>query len=300
MSKKIILVTGGTSGMGAYMVKSLAAEGHRVYAGMRDSDGRNAELKSRMVEHAKATRHDIRVLALDVLDQSSVNRALDTVMADNDRIDVLINNAGLFYVGVTEAFTIEQVRVQMETNFIAPMRMYRAVLPFMHRQQEGLIINTSSVAGRLVFPFMGIYCASKYALEAAVEAMRYELSGSGIDSILIEPGPFNTGLINKTVRANDTSRATAYGALADVPEAMIQGFEDFMKSHPKSDPQHIADVVVELVALPYGQRPLRTSLGTTYGVCELNKLAAPLQAEALQAMQFGHLDPNQPAQAQVA
>jgi len=300
MSKKVILVTGSSSGMGVNMVNTLAAQGHRLYAGMREIDGRNAGAKERMLEQAGLAGHDIRVLPLDVLDQQSVDSAIAGIVAENGRIDVLINNAGLLYMGVTEAFTVDQVRDQMETNFIAPLRMYRAVLPQMHRQKDGLIINTSSVAGRLAFPFMGAYCASKYALEAMVETLRYELSASGIDSIMIEPGPFNTGIVGKTVREQDTSRLAAYGELAAVPEAMMQSFSEFMATSPESEPQRIADAVARLVALPYGQRPLRTVLGADYGVRELNESSAPVQATALQAMEFGHLDPNQVQQSHVA
>jgi len=106
------------------------------------------------------------------------------------RLDVLVNNAGHMAIGVTEAFTEEQVRQQMDVNFLGPVRMYRGVLPHMRQQRAGLIVHVSSIVGRVLFPGCGFYCASKFALEAYAEVLHYELTAFGIDSVIVQPGPF--------------------------------------------------------------------------------------------------------------
>jgi NAD(P)-dependent dehydrogenase (short-subunit alcohol dehydrogenase family) len=181
----------------------------------------------------------------------------------------------------------------MEINYIAPMRMYKAVLPIMHEQQSGLIINTSSVFGRVNLPFLGIYSASKHALEAASETMRYELSLHNIDSVCLEPGPFNTGLISKAIREEDRSLLKAYGELANVPGGMLNAIGDVVQHDPYANPQIIADKVLELIAMPYGKRPARVAVGNDFGCSTLNGTAESVQAGALAAMEMTHMDPKQ-------
>ncbi len=292
MENKVILVTGCSSGMGVGMVRSLAARGHRVYAGMREVEGRNAGAAASLAREADTAGQDVRVLALDVNDQDSVDEALSRIEEEGGTLDVLVNNAGTLYMGLTEAFTPAQVQAQMETNFIAPLRMYRAALPLMRRRARGLVINISSVSGRLAVPFMGIYCASKYALEAAVECMHYELSGQGIDSVLLEPGPFHTGILGKAVREKDVARGEAYGEIARLPDAMLTGFDELMATDENADPRHVANRVVELIDMESGQRPLRLSVGNDFGTAQLNRVTEPLQAAALEQLGLAHLNPR--------
>lgn len=290
---KIILITGSSSGMGLNMVKTLAAQGYRVYAGMRDITSRHRQVSGALREFAVQKGLDIRPVELDVLSDTAVTAVMEKIESESGGLDILVNNAGILLTGVTEAFTLDQVRQQMEVNFIAPMRMYRAVLPLMHRQQQGLVINITSVAGRLVFPFMGLYCASKYALDAVAECYRYELSASKIDSVSIEPGPFNTGILGKAIREADQGRLLNYAAMAAIPGAMLESFSAQLSQDPGADPQRIADKLLELIELPYGSRPARVVIGADFGSGALNQLNVGIQAAALAALQMAQLDPNQ-------
>ena len=291
--KRTLLITGAGSGMGTYMVKTTAKAGHRVYAGIRQSDTRNASACRLLNEFAAQHKLDIRPLELDVESDASVEAAIQHIQSDTGHLDVLVNNAGKFYMGITEGFTLEQARQQMEINFFAPLRLYRAVIPLMRRQQQGLVINTSSVAGRLAFPFMGLYCSSKFALDALAECFRYELSSSHIDSITIEPGPINTGILTRAVREADLSRLPAYGELASVPSAMLENFNDIVRQDPSADPQLIADKVLELINTPYGKRPMRTIVGEGFGSQALNQFSENIQTNVLNVLNMAAMDPNQ-------
>ena len=175
---KTILITGASTGFGRDTAETLARAGHTVFASMRDPEAKNRA-------HADALRgQNIEVLELDVTDSQSVDRAVAAVVAKAGRIDVLINNAGVLTAGVSEAFTPEQATALFDVNVIGVHRVTRAVLPHLRRQHDGLIINLSSVLGRVTFPFVGLYGASKFAVEALTDTYRYEVSQLGIDVVL--------------------------------------------------------------------------------------------------------------------
>lgn len=175
---KIVLVTGASSGLGQAIAQRLAAQGHTVFGTTRTPKGDVGK---------------VRMIALDVTDDLSVTKAVDEVVAAAGRIDVLINNAGVGICGAVEDTGLDEVRGQMETNFFGTVRTIHAVIPHMRAQGAGRIINVSSLAGLVSLPFQAYYSASKFALEALNEALRMELSGSGIDSTNINPGDFRTG-----------------------------------------------------------------------------------------------------------
>ncbi len=291
LAKKIILITGCSSGFGRLSAQTLARQGHGVYAGMRDLDGRNKGVAAALRSMAADEGLDLQVIELDVTRGASINTAVAAVVADRGRIDVLVNNAGVMNVGITEGFTPEQIRQQMEVNYLGPLVLDRAVIPHMRRQQSGLLIHVSSLAGRLVFPYFGIYCASKFALEAVAEAYRYELSSQGIDSVIVEPGPFATALISTSPKPEDQARLAEYGEVAQVPDKMLASFEEFYKTADAVDPQVVADDIATLVAMPHEARPLRTVSGLDYGVRELNAMVAPLQHGLLEALGMAGMDP---------
>jgi len=219
--QKVILVTGSSNGIGRLTVETLARGGHTVYASMRDANGRNAAVRLELVQLAKNENLDLRVIELDVTDDDSVEKAVVQVTKDSGRIDVLVNNAGVMNIGITEGFTLEQVQRQFDVNFFGTVRTNRAVLPHMRKQGEGLLIQVSSLAGRVVFPFFGIYNASKFAVEAMSEAYRYDLSGWGIDSVIVEPGPYDSNLLKTIPWPQDKKRLEEYTELAGAPEKMI-------------------------------------------------------------------------------
>jgi NAD(P)-dependent dehydrogenase (short-subunit alcohol dehydrogenase family) len=111
------------------------------------------------------------------------------------RLDVLVNNAGVMSIGLAEGFTEEQARRKMDVNFLGPFRLCRAVLPHMRGRRSGLIVHVTSIVGRIVFPGAALYCASKFAHEALAEALHYELTGTGVESVIVGPGPYATHLL---------------------------------------------------------------------------------------------------------
>ncbi len=282
--QQVILVTGSSNGIGRLTVETLARQGHRVYASMRDVHGRNTAVGSELQHLAEDQGLDLYTIELDVTDDSSVDDAVASIIKDTGRIDVLVNNAGIMNVGITEAFTKEQVQRQFDVNFYGPVRTNRAVLPHMRKQGRGLLVQVSSLAGRVVFPFLGVYNASKFAVEALSEAYRYELSGSGVDSVIVEPGPYDTNLFETIPWPEDQQRSEQYGELAGAPASLVASFAALNKSEDAPDPQEVADAISELILTPSGQRPLRTVVGLDYGVKGLNETAAPFQHDLLKAL----------------
>ena len=277
-TKKVILVTGSSSGFGRLTVETLARQGHQVYASMRDINGRNAEASDQIRELAERENLAINLVELDVTDDVSVDEAVSEVIDRSGRVDVLVNNAGFGYMGPTETFTLDQIQQQFDTNFFGVARMNRAVLPYMRGQGSGLLMHVSSIAGRLTMPFMGIYSASKFAVESLAEAYRYELSSLGIDSVIVEPGAFPTSIFAKIGQPADHSRLAEYGDLAKIPQQMGAGFEEMFSGDTAPDPQEVADAIAKLVATPAGQRPLRTLVGQdAQAATALNQVAEQAQ-----------------------
>jgi NAD(P)-dependent dehydrogenase (short-subunit alcohol dehydrogenase family) len=172
-----VLITGCSSGIGYATAERLAADGWKVYA-----TARKPETLSGLKEKGCET------LALDVTDEASMSTAVDTVIAAEGAVGVLINNAGYSQSGAVESVPIDQIRRQFETNVFGLIRMCQLVLPGMRQQRWGKIVNLGSMGGRLTFPGGGLYHATKYAVEAISDALRFEVRGFGVDVILIEPG----------------------------------------------------------------------------------------------------------------
>src|SRR5713101_8194417 len=178
---------------------------------MRDPGGRNAKNAAEIRMLAEKDSLPIHVLEMDVTDNASVERAVDAAIAKVGRIDVAINNAGYYLSGLEEAVTTEQAQRLMDTNFIGSVRVNRAVLPHMRRQRSGVLMHiSSSGAGRVVLPSAGFYCASKFALEALAEAYSYELAAQGIESVIVEPGQYETPVFGNTVTGVDQGRTDTY------------------------------------------------------------------------------------------
>lgn len=290
--QKVVLITGASSGLGRLTAEILARKGYTVFAGMRDPEGRNKSAARDLEGLVSNDGLDLHVLDLDVTDDASVDAAVEQVLAVKGRIDVLVNNAGIMNVGITEAYSLEEVQRQMDVNFYGPVRLDRAVIPPMRSQKSGLLIHVTSLAGRMVFPYFGTYCASKFALEALAESYRYELSAQGIDSVIVEPGPFGTALIAKSPRPSDTVRLAEYGDVAELPYQMLASFEEFYRSDEAPNPQIVADDVARLIEMPQSQRPLRTVSGLDYGLQAFNKAAEPVQRGLLQALGLLQMDPT--------
>jgi len=259
MGKKVILITGTNSGFGWLTANSCAALGHKVYATMRNTKGLNADKAKALVQQA-----NIEVLDVDVTNGKSVTDAVATIIKNEGRIDVVVNNAGVYASGVAETFTAEDLEKTISVNAIAPWRIIRAVLPQMRKQGEGLIINISSIAGRFSFPFQMTYNSAKFALEGLTEGLHYELKPLGVDVVMIQPGPFPTEIFGKIVTGSDVSMIREYGDLAKVPEQIGAGIGEMFESL-KPNPQLVADGVANLINTQKGKRPLRTVVDPVTG-----------------------------------
>jgi len=278
-SKQVVLITGSSTGFGRLFANTLARKGHIVFATMRDPGGRNAKNASEI--RALAERHSlpIYVLELDVTDDASVERAVEAAVAKAGRIDVAINNAGYVVSGLAEAVTTEQAQRLMDTNFFGPVRVNRAVLPHMRRQRSGVLMHISSAAGRVIAPSMGFYCASKFALEALAEAYSYELASQGIESVIVEPGQYETPVFGNIVTAADEARTYTYGAVKQIPAKVNAAL-----SSTAGNAQEVADAVLRIVETPAGEKQLRYLVSPeTFGVDEINALSKQVQAKVLEA-----------------
>lgn len=203
-SSDAVLITGCSSGIGAATARRLAAGGWPVYATARRPD-----------ELADLARLGCHTLALDVTDEASMKAAVDEVGREHGAVGALVNNAGYGESGALETLEMGRVRRQFETNVFGLLRLCQLVLPGMRRRGRGRIVNMSSMGGRLTFPGGGAYHASKYALEALSDALRFEVKGFGVDVVLIEPGLIRT-------RFGRTAADTIEGDEGDGPYAAFE------------------------------------------------------------------------------
>ncbi len=183
--KQVVFITGASRGFGAAAARELAGRGHSVVATMRSPERDGPKL-------AKGHEDRIAVTACDVTERSSVDAAVEFALERHDRIDAVFNNAGYGLWGPVEEVTEAEVQRQMDTNFLGQLRVAQAVLPAMRERGAGKILNVSSLSGRVVAPLLGLYCASKFAVEAMSEALRYEVARFGIQVITLEPGMYQS------------------------------------------------------------------------------------------------------------
>jgi len=226
-----VLVTGTSSGFGRLTALEFARRGHVVFASMRDT-ARAAPLLAAAKEAGLA----LEVLRLDVTDRAAVDAAIDAVLERSGRLDVVVNNAGVFTVGPVEAHDDTEIAATFDTNVFGVVRVVRAALPAMREQRAGTIVVVGSIAGRVAWPTVGVYAATKGALEALCDALHYELQPFGIRVILIEPGHFATGLPARRVR----------GFTRDSPYLTIaREFTDFpLAGRTPGDPRRVAETIV--------------------------------------------------------
>lgn len=279
---KNVIITGSSNGFGLKAAKDFADNGNKVFATMRNPNGKNATAKADLENHSA----NIKVVDMDVTNDASVKEAMSTILSEAGTIDILINNAGIMYLGITEAFSVEQAKFQMETNYFGAIRVMQAILPSMRKVGSGLIINTSSLVGRMSPPFFGTYTATKHALEGYSQALRYEVSPFGVDIVLVEPGPFGTGLLASGQAPAHNEVLETYGELAGVPNAMGENFAQMLQSENAPDPQWVVDAYLKLADQPFGSRPTRTVVGITWGTDEINNLTQPIQDRILKEMQL--------------
>ncbi len=283
MSKRI-LITGASSGFGRDTAETLHRAGHTVYASLRDAQGKNRAA-------AQALRGlGIRTVELDVSDDGSVEAGVRRVLAEAGTIDVLVNNAGISSAGVTEAFTTEQAKAIFDTNVIGLLRVTRAVLPSMRRQHDGLIINIGSILGRVTFPFVGIYGASKFAVEALTDSLRYEVSQLGVEVVEVQPSGYPTNFFTNMQTPAGSEITESYGEVGQIPDAMVTALTATFEGEDAPNPHDVAEAIVKLVGQAKGSRAVRTVVGTPFGSDRANEDVAPLQAKVVEALGLSRLE----------
>lgn len=257
----VVIITGASSGFGALTARALAAAGHTVYAGMRETEGRNAP----QVEAARAwaSEHgaDLRPVELDVSSQESVDRAVRQIEADHGQVDVLIHNAGHMVVGPAEAFTPDQLAQLYDVNVLSTQRVNRAVLPGMRRHGAGLVIwvSSSSVKGGTP-PYLAPYFAAKAGMDSLAVSYAAELARWGVETSIVVPGSFTSGTNHFAHAGHPADAAVEADYETRYAGLMGQVAEKLAALAPDADVSLVSDEIARIVALPAGQRPYRVHI----------------------------------------
>jgi NAD(P)-dependent dehydrogenase (short-subunit alcohol dehydrogenase family) len=268
-----ILLTGAAGGFGRLIANTLLDQGHKLAATMRDPQWRNQEAATALAARGAT------VINMDVTVDASVEAGIAQATQAFGSPDVVINNAGLGVHGLQETFTADDLKRLFDINLFGVRR-------------SGLMINISSLLGRVTMPFYGPYNASKWALEGLSENYRTELSAFGIDVCIVEPGGYPTSFIDNLMHPSDTARSASYGPMADAPAQTLKHFEDVLAATPAQNPQRVADAIASLIATPRGERPLRTTvdaLGMGAAVNGYNDALAGLTAALYKNFGMDHL-----------
>ena len=237
---ELVLITGCSSGIGLSAAVECAAAGHRVVATMRNPEKRKA-----LVEVAAARSVSVDVEQLDVTSVGAFAKIRELTLKYGP-IYAIVNNAGIACGGAFEEQSEADVREQFETNVFGMMAVTRAALPSMRAAQRGRIINVSSLAGRVAFPLLSVYAATKHAVEGFSESLRWEVEAFGIEVCLVEPGTFKTAMLSGNQRRGTNAPASGpYRALAEVVERVL--LEDAEKAPP---PDAVGKAIAALVSDP--------------------------------------------------
>jgi NAD(P)-dependent dehydrogenase (short-subunit alcohol dehydrogenase family) len=251
-SSSNILVTGANGDFGKLIIQNLLNYGHTVIGSIRDPDGRN-KVTSDALKAAGAY-----IVEIDVTDDESVNQGVKNALEIAGGIDVVVNNAGIGAFGILETFTAKDCQELFDVNVFGIQRVNRAILPHLRGKKSGLLIHVSSLIGRMVLPFWGMYSASKWALEALAETYRVELSKYGVDSCIIEPGAYPTEFFKGLMEASDSSRVCSYGGFDRYANKFFTDFGAVLDSSTEQNTQNVADAISILINTPAGQRKFRT------------------------------------------
>ena len=246
-TKKVILITGASSGIGFDAAQMLAQQGHKVYAAAR---------RVELMEPLKA--FGVQVIRMDVTNEESMVQGVEAVMQAEGRIDVLVNNAGYGYLGAIENVSLAEARRQLEVNVFGLARLTQLVLPYMRKQGSGRIINTSSIAGKMVIYMGGWYNVTKYSVEAFSDALRMEMKPFGVDVVMIEPGAIKTdwGIIAAR-HLKESSVGTAY---EDVGTQWANNIDWYYNTNMLSKPVTVAKAISRAVNSRHPRARYRSGL----------------------------------------
>ena len=283
MSKQVIVITGASSGFGALTARALAKAGHTIYAGIRETQGRNAAQVATAAAFAKENGVDLRTVELDVASNASVEAGIAVVIAEQGRVDIIIHNAGHMSFGPAEAFTPEQFAELYDINVLSTQRVNRAVLPYMRRQGKGLVVWVSSSSTRGgTPPYLSPYFAAKAAMDSLAVSYASELTRWGIETAIIVPGAFTKGTSHFAHSGSpaDKTRAAEYdnGPYAGVPDQALKGLASLEPAD--ADAASVATAIVNIVDMPFGTRPFRTHIDPSEDGAEIvNGVADRVRAE---------------------
>ena len=233
--EKVAVITGTSSGIGFETALALAREGYYTYATMRDTTKSDKIKELGQKENLK-----IDVLELDVDDENSVKTAIQKILDQKQRIDVLVNNAGWGLWGCVEDVSVDEFKAQFDTNFFSIIRLIQEVGPTMRKQGSGTIVNISSVVGRIGFPASPAYISSKFALEGLSESLRFELAPFGVNVVIIEPGVIKTNFMKNLKMAEKAELDTVY---RDITIKVVSGVK--MKAEMGTHPKEVANTIVK-------------------------------------------------------
>ena len=295
-SNKFIVVTGASSGFGNLTARALAAAGHTVYAGMRQTLGRNAARVAELAQLSATDGVDVRGIEMDVQDQAGVDAAIAKIVAEQGRLDVVVHNAGHMALGPAEAFTPEQLAELYDVNVLSTQRVNRAVLPLMRRAGSGLLVWVGSSSTRGGHPpFLAPYFAAKAGMDAMAESYAAELIRYGIDTVIVVPGAYPTGT-NHFTHAGvpaDAERAAAYDAAYGELRAELAGRLSAIFP-PGREAGEVAEAIAQVVAMPAGQRPFRIHIDPSRdGSDVVSTVADRIRAEFYHRVGIADLLPEQ-------
>lgn len=240
--QKVAVVTGSSSGIGYETALVLARNGFRTYATMR-----NLEKAKAISDVAKREKLLLHTIKLDVTDEKSVNDAIKTIKSDAGRIDVLVNNAGYGLTGSLEDLLMSEIKAQYETNVFGLIRVTQAVLPIMREQKSGIIVNISSIGGKMAMPLSSPYIGTKFAVEGLSESIAYDLEPFGIKVVIIEPGAiktnFDTGMV--VAQKNQNPSSPYYKSMQK-----LQGSLNSLVKNG-TPPTKVAEVILNAITIPH-------------------------------------------------
>ncbi|MET3654625.1 SDR family oxidoreductase [Dyella japonica] len=283
--KYVIVITGASSGFGLMSARALAHAGHTVYAGMRETTGRNAARVTDMQQYAKEYGVDLRAIEMDVASQPSVDAAIAQIIGEHQRLDVVVHNAGHMSYGPAEAFTPEQFAQLYDTNVLSTQRVNRAALPQLRKQGRGLVVwvSSSSVRGGTP-PYLAPYFAAKAGMDSLAVSYAGELARWGIETSIVVPGAFTKGtnhFAHAGAPADEAvARIYADGPTGDFGEVAFKGLASLEPADV--DPEAVAQAIVEVVGKPFGKRPFRVHIDPSEDGAEIvNGVADRVRAELL-------------------
>lgn len=291
--KYVILITGASSGFGALTARRLAEAGHTVYATMRETHGHNAKQVEAAKKFAADKKVDLRTAELDVSSQDSADRAVQQILAEAGRLDVVIHNAGHMVFGPAEAFTPEQLAELYDVNVLSTQRVNRAALPILRKQGSGLVVwvGSSSTRGGTP-PYLAPYFAAKAGMDAMAVSYAGELARWNIETTIIVPGAFTSGTNHfaNAGKPGDGVRLNEYesGPTARLGDEIMQGFA--RTAAPDADVSEVADAIVRVVGVPFGKRPFRVHVDPANDGAEVvNGVADRVRTELLRNMGLSDL-----------